>query len=107
MSKPQFLTYDTLDDRREIYTLLGKLRPIQAVAWLSRLCKKATVHGVHPGPSRSMWQRAEQAERKGGELARRLVNEIYGDLWMLSSQHGLDIDESVRMLEKMVKRPTI
>ena len=104
MSKPQFLVYDTLDDRREIHTLLQKLHPRKAVAWLDRLCRKAAVHGTRPGPSRAMMGRVEEAVRKGGEPHRRLVNEIYMDVWMLCSQHGLAIDDAVRGLEELVRR---
>jgi hypothetical protein len=103
-SRPQFLVYDTLDDRREIHTLLSKLHPRVAVCWLDKLCKRATIHGARPGPSRAMWARVEVAERKGGDAAARLANEIYGDVWMLCSQHGLNIDDAIRQLEELVRR---
>lgn len=102
--KPQFLAYDTLDDRREIHTLLSRLHPRVAVRWLETLCKRCVVHGARPGPSRGMLARVEEASRKGGEAHARLVNEIYGDVWMLASQHGLELEGAVRLLEAMVKR---
>ncbi|WP_020475751.1 hypothetical protein [Zavarzinella formosa] len=102
--KPSFLVYDTLDDRREIHTLLSRLHPRMAVNWLEKLCLKAVVHGARPGPSRAMRERVEMAIRKGGEHHRRLVNEIYMDVWMLCSQHGLNIDEAVRNLEELAKK---
>lgn len=104
--KPQFLIYNTLDDRREIHTLLTRLQPLQAVRWLERLCLKATVHGTRPGPSKAMWERADIATKKGGEHHRRLVNEIYMDVWMLCSQHGLNIDDAIKNLELLVKHST-
>ena len=102
--KPQFLAYDTLDDRREIHTLLARLHPRDALAWLETLCKRCAAHGSRPGPSRGMLARAGEAARKGGEAHRRLVNEIYGDVWMLASQHGLELDGAVRLLEELARR---
>lgn len=103
-TKAQFLTYDTLDDRREIHTLLSRLHPFTAIRWLDQLCQQINIHGSRPGPSRAMRQRAIEAARKGGEHHRRLVNEIYMDVWMICSQYGLDIDQAVKRLEEMVKQ---
>lgn len=103
-AKPQFLVYNTLDDRREIHSLLSRLPPLLALRWLEQLCLKAKHHGTHPGPSRSMRERAFIAERKGGEFHRRFVNEVYMDVWMVCSQYNLNIDDAVRNLEALVRK---
>ena len=102
--KAPFLIYNTKDDRQEIHNLLGKLAPLEAVKWLDSVCQLAAFRGARPGPSKAMRARAERAHIKGGQLHERLVNEIYGDLWILSSQHGLDLDLAVKNLEELVRR---
>ena len=88
--KPSILSIDTLDDRREIVTLLARLSPENRVLFLARACLRT------PSPSpirpnmRAMRQRVVEAAtcEKADQM---LTNEIYGDLLMASTQFNLDL----------------
>lgn len=100
--KPQFLIYDTLDDRREIYRLLHRLSPQKRIAFLNWCCKQATLgkHQSYIQVSRKSHQMAEQA-RKCDRADEALTADLYNDLWHLASHYQFDLDKA---LEELVRR---
>lgn len=104
--KSSLLVIDTLDDRREIWSLLHRLSPRDRVRFLARCCETvATVHGNGPKPSLfQMRDTVEQAYRCD-RADDRLTNEIYGDLLALGTQWTLDLAAVAVELEQLVKRP--
>lgn len=104
--KPVILTFDSLDDRREIVTILDHLPPKKRVAWLDWCCRQ--VAGHRPG----MNPRVKQATRDLADRARwdtaasdRLTVECYGDYLHLCFQYDLDAIVAIKVLESFVKRP--
>lgn len=105
--KPRILVFDTLDDRREIVTLLDKLPPAKRIAWLSWCCRQSAK------PQKGMFPRVQQKTKELADKARwdtvasdRLTVECYSDLWHLVGQYDLDVDRAVNRLERMVRRPS-
>jgi hypothetical protein len=97
--KPHFLVYDTLDDRREVLYLLGRLAPARRVAYLRWCCARAVVPGsaTHPGPSRKTLALAERA-RTDSSADERLTLDLYLDWWTLCTQYELDADAALAEL---------
>lgn len=95
------LTLDTIDDRREIIHLLGKLPPRTRVSFLSQACetiKKANC----PKP---VYQRSEIEHAYRNDAAdNRLTNAVYFDLLTLGFQWGLDLKAIALNLEQIVRR---
>lgn len=102
--KAPVLALDTKDDRQEIHNLLGKLHPYDAIRWLDGLCRLSAFKSHRLAPSKKMKERAELARIKGGIWHDRLVNEIYGDVWMLTCQHNLDLGQALQSLERLARR---
>lgn len=102
------LTLNTLDDRREIWTLLHRLSPSGRVAFLHWACRQvADQHGNGPHPmiDRGMIQQAYRCDRADD----RLTTAIFADLWALVGQWNLDPVKAAVELEKWgsrVSRPS-
>jgi len=97
------LILDTLDDRREIHTLLRKLHPEVAVEWLAAQCRKVKpINGCRPNPARKMQPRI-QAALRDDDAASRLSLELYYDVWALGLQYDLDLTQAALSLERLVK----
>lgn len=91
MSKPRYLIYDTVDDRREVQRLLERLSVRQRITFLAWCCQQVTIPGgTHPEVSR--------ARTKGTAV------EVYRDLWYLAGQYDLDIDAATEKLVEMVRQ---
>lgn len=89
---------DTLDDRREIHTLLGKLSPRKRVAFLDWCCKRAKGR-CRPTPSWRMAPRISEA-MKDDDADERLTLELYYDFWVLVHQYEVDALEAAKELER-------
>src|SRR5437016_1519525 len=92
--KAPYLQFDTLDDRKELYVLLGKLSPRHRVAfldWMGHVAFNKYGGSIRHAPSRETRERAELAERDSS-ADERLVLETAIDVWMLASQWQMDLD---------------
>lgn len=106
MTKPSLLQIDTLDDRREIWHLLHRLRPDRRLAFMDWAC--AQVHA--PGGTRPIVSRFRMAaviaeSWRCSQADERLTNLLYGDLLLLGSQWGIDLTAAAVKLEQAAKRP--
>lgn len=104
MTKPSLLVLDTLDDRREIHSLLHRLPPPARVRFLAWAC--AVVPGVRgnrplPQPMPEMVRDAVRCGR-GDD---RLTNSVYFDVLVLAAQWELDLRFAAEQLERLVRRP--
>lgn len=104
MTIKYLIAHDNLDDRREIRHLLERLPPRQQLAFLRRCCQKSVLpHSTcRPAPNAQTIRLVRQAERSE-EHARRLAFCIYMDLWALSVQYNLDLDQALNELVEMVR----
>ena len=101
--KPSILTFDTLDDRRELHTLLGNLCPENRVLFLARCCLRTPGTTIRPN-MRTMGVRLAAASTDP-QADMELTNEVYADLLILSSQWGLPLFPTACDLEDIVRRP--
>lgn len=103
-AKPSLLVLDTLDDRREIWSLLHRLSPRDRVRFLGWCCSQVAAPGsTRPTPSLlrmgeviGMADRCDRADD-------RLTNEVYGDVLVLASQWGLDLGRAAVVLERRAR----
>lgn len=104
-SKPGHVVHDNLDDRREIFYLLGKLSPSERLAWLEWACRHATLgHSqVRPAVARKTRELAARA-RWDSAADSRLTLEIYFDLFMLDVSFRVDFEALLKRLEAAVRR---
>lgn len=102
--KPEFLSYDNLDDRKELHYLLNKLHPVRRLAFLRWCCARATLPGAksHPEPSHTMYPLTELACRDDS-ASKRLTMEIYQDIWRISCQYQFPIHRACAKLVEMVR----
>lgn len=91
--KPTYLVFDNLDDRREIFVLLTKLRPRQRWQFL-RL--SAQFCGSKPKPQilldsndTAMTLAAERGCEKSDDV---VTNSVFRHLWHLAAQYELDME---------------
>lgn len=105
MNHPSLLSLDTLDDRRELHTLLCKLSPRARVSFLAWCCSQ--VNGkLRPVASARMGETVDLAYRCG-RADDRLTNEIYGDLLSLAANYRFDLGAAAVELERRVRgRPS-
>lgn len=96
--------YDTLDDRREIWHMLHRIKPMERVKFIEKCCLK--VEGPYKGV---VFERdkvkdliAESRYRSDSDV--RLTDVIYLDLLMLVAQWRLNFDWVVQTLESVVRR---
>lgn len=103
--KSPLLAIDTLDDRREVHRLLGRLPPKVRVAFLEWCCSTARpVMGRLPVASRRMLPTVVMAYRcDRADL--RVTNEVYTDLLVLAADYDLDLAAAAVELEKWVRYP--
>ena len=98
---------DTLDDRREVWSLLARLSPrarYQFLAWACSQCFLPHTR-VHPTPSwLRMGKRIRDATAGDESQDLALTNEIYTDLWMLVTQYRLSARATAERLEAFVKQ---
>lgn len=100
---PQTLVaVDTLDDRRELITLLGKLHPERRVTFLEWACAECTRPGESAPVSVPVPQMIREALRceRGDD---RLTNSVYLDLVALGVQWDLDMPRAALALEAYVR----
>ncbi|VTT96582.1 unnamed protein product [Gemmataceae bacterium] len=101
MNHPSLLTLDTLDDRRELHTLLARLSPRARVSFLAWCCGQVTGR-VRPVASARMGSTVGAAYRCG-RADDRLTNEVYGDLLSLAANYGFDLAAAAAELERRVR----
>lgn len=105
MTKPAYLQLDTLDDRKEIYTLLARLSPARRLAWLRWCCRRAVVpnSATHPGPARKTVELAELA-RRDSSADERLTLDVFFDFWNLTGlNYELDPQLALNRLVEMAR----
>lgn len=102
--KPPILAFDTLDDRRELFWLLGKLPPRERVRFVGWCCSQIA-SPTRPTPSLRNWPAVKAAERGEAGADDRLTTTLYTDVLVLSSQWGLDLSRAAVELERWVRRP--
>lgn len=106
MTKPSLLQIDTLDDRREIWHLLHRLRPDRRLAFLDWACSVVVAPGgVQPVPSRFRMAATIAAAWRDTDADERLTDMLYGDVLLLGSQWGIDLTSAALLLEQWVRRP--
>ena len=104
-AKPSILTLDTLDDRRELHSLLHRLSPRRRVSFLAWCCRQVSgPNGTRPVASSRVGPTLEAAYRCS-VADERLTNEMYGDVLALAAQWDLDLAAAARELEARVRRP--
>jgi hypothetical protein len=103
--KPGHVLHDNLDDRREVFYLLGKLPPLERVGLLAWACRHATLgkSSVRPVVATKTRQLAERA-RWDSAADQRLTHEIFRDLWMLDVNFRVNFETLLRRLEQAVRR---
>lgn len=104
--KPSYLTLDTKDDRREIWSLLHRLPPAARLAYLEKCC--AAIRGLNrygngPVPAPGMRAMADEA-RRCGRADERLTNSVYLDLLQVAANMGLDLVRVALDLEALARR---
>lgn len=102
--KPQLLQYDNLDSRREISYILSRLSPARRLRFLAWACTQARLgpSQIQPKISDKTWALAEQA-RWDSSASERLTLETYLDLWMLSINYRVNLDNLIRKLEAFAR----
>ncbi len=101
-AKPaQILAFDSLDDRREIYTLLSRLPPRKRVRFLAWVCARAVLPNslLRPQVDRETWELAELA-RVDDSADRRLTLEVNMNVWQVGQSFAVDFPEVIRALEQ-------
>ena len=104
-AKPsQVLALDTVDDRREVRTLLSRLPPWKRLAFMDWACAQSRLpHAVQrPRVTQHTRALAEQARTDSG-ADERLTLELYFDVWNLGSAFAVDFDRVVRRLERLAR----
>lgn len=100
--KPEWLTYDTKDDRREIHQALLRIHPETRLKWLQSLCNRVGRDGKRPKPAPSLVALTARAV-KDTSAAEKQALEIYFDLWGLSVGWGLSLDSALNDLIRLAK----
>ncbi len=101
------LSFDTLDDRREVWHLLHRLPPAGRVAFLAGRCRLAapTPAGAPPRPSYLRMRPRVRAAARGCDAADRgLTNEVYADLVLLDLQYAVPLGGTAAALEALTRR---
>ncbi len=104
MPKPAFLVLDTLDDRREVHALLGKLSPTARREFIGWCCAQVTLGKtkIRPRPSVRSDPLTLAARRDDAADARHIMDS-YFDFWKLCNTYGLDAVAAAEELERRVK----
>lgn len=106
MGTKQLLTIDTLDDRREIHTLLSKLEPRTRINFLSWACRQAPQgRGKLPVPAVFQMQTTLRDSYRCDRADERLTNEIYADILSLCANFGVDVMTVANEAVKWVRDP--
>lgn len=102
--KSSLLLLDTLDDRREIHSLLHRLSPRDRVRFLARCCRRVTDARGY-GPRVSLWRMRERidASYRCGKADDGLTNECYGDILVMAASWGLDLLAVAAELEQVAR----
>ena len=102
----QIRAYDNRDDRLELANLLKHLSPLRRVQFLQWVCALAVLphSGIHPQPTRAMWQLAEQA-RHCDAADERLTLSVLMDLVHMSIDYCVDLPLVVDELVRWARRP--
>lgn len=96
---------DTLDSRRELHTLLGKLPPRERIAFLEWACKQVPQNekGYLPVPRVGEMQTTCDMAYRCDRADLRLTNEVYFDLLQLAATYHLDLLKAAVILEKLAR----
>ena len=93
--KPTYLVFDNLDDRRDIFHLLTKLRPQQRWQFLrlsAQFCKcKPKPQILLDATDTTMTQAAERGCDKSNDV---VTNSVFRHLWHLAAQYELDMEST-------------
>lgn len=106
--KPTWHDIDTLDDRRELHHLLGKLSPRDRVLFLAECCRRVPqAKGRLPVPVVTHLQTTLDQAYRCDRADQRVTNEVMGDLLMLMNQWGLDAIATAILLTEWVRKPDL
>lgn len=93
--KPTYLVFDNLDDRRDIFTLLTKLRPSQRWQFLrlsAQFCNsKPKPQILLDSTDTTLTQAAERGCDKSNDV---VTNSVFRHLWHLAAQYELDMEST-------------
>jgi len=104
MSRPPYLVYDTLDDRREVHQLLARLSPSRRLAYLAWCCRQGALLTTRAQPHVAQRTRAlAELARRDASADRRLTFELFVDFWHLTAQYDLPVDRAVLALTDYVR----
>lgn len=101
--KNPVLQLDNLDDRREVWVCLHRLPPEVRLDFLAEMCRLVTAMGRGVKPAPGMAAQVAYA-RRSDEADRLLTNEVWSNLWLLTSQYDLDPTRMVLALEAAARR---
>ena len=96
---------DNLDDRRELVTLLGKLRPVERWQFVRLCCSTVALGNKRPevrldARDREALKLANAGDRAADE---RVTANCWGFLVILSAQWELDLAAAAVKLEQLVR----
>lgn len=102
----QLTVLDTVDDRKELRTLLDHLTPRARLAFLQWACDHASAdeRGNLPVPVPGGYDEVVKAAYQCDQASDRLTRLVYTDLLTLIWQYGVRADALARRLERFVKR---
>lgn len=101
----QLLVLDTVDDRRELVTLLDHLPPRERVAFLHWACEqvKPTERGHLPAPVPGGYDEVTLAAYRCDRASDRLTRMVYSDVLVILHQWGIDALRLAAELERRVR----
>lgn len=108
MSKPAYLVWDNLSNRKETLFLFARLPPYARIAFMEACCANACVGhtDIRPGVLQETYDRAAVAMRDDS-ADEKLTLELWGDLAALCVQYNLDIDKMLEPLTQMARREPV
>ncbi len=105
MDRPSYSNFDTKDDRREVFTLIGKLGPREQIAWMRWCCQRSSLDQdgtIRPRITKDTLALATQAQFSK-ESAYKLHVDLYEDFWKLTIQWRLDANIGISELVRLVR----
>lgn len=102
--KPTYLSLDTLDDRRAVWSLIHRLPPARRLRYLERCCLAVSdQHGNGPRPTPEMRTKAVPDALRCERGNDRLTNMIYADLLGMACNLHLDFAAVALDLERIAR----
>lgn len=104
--KPEYLTLDDVDSRREIWHLLNRLPPQKRLDFLSYACRCVPKNAKGHLPEPAVWKMRSSVELAGrcDKASEVLTNEVYLDLVQLAATWDLDLLATAHELTALVRR---